>query len=223
MDSCVPTHSRTESAPTPPVNSLTRSIPAAPRSATMSVAPKSRANSCRLLCRLITMMRSARISFAARTPISPTAPSPTTATTGIVLHSSAQRDNLVDRARRGKVASSVINVLEPWRISSVSVARLSWLSADRFAQTIVSPMTRRGGVLSSSPPLPWKMFHFGLPHCHCGRYSNELNPGEVELGPSEALAIVSPAPLRTSLKGTTRVAPRERLKTGSIPPASFSI
>ena len=64
------------------------------------------------------------------------------------------------------------------------------------------------------------MFHFGLPHCHCGRYSNELNPGEVELGPSEALAIVSPAPLRTSLKGTTRVAPRERLKTGSIPPAS---
>ena len=45
--SCVPTHSRTESAPTPFVSSLMRATPSSPRSVTMSVAPNSRASFCR--------------------------------------------------------------------------------------------------------------------------------------------------------------------------------
>ena len=46
----------------------------------MSVAPNSRARSCRVLWRLMAMIRPAPICFAASTPMSPTAPSPTTAT-----------------------------------------------------------------------------------------------------------------------------------------------
>src|SRR5436309_8584411 len=46
-DSCVPTHSSTESAPIPLVNSLIRSTPSSPRSVTISVAPNSRASFCR--------------------------------------------------------------------------------------------------------------------------------------------------------------------------------
>ena len=45
IDSCVPTHSSTESAPTPSVSSLMRATPSSPRSVTMSVAPNSRASS----------------------------------------------------------------------------------------------------------------------------------------------------------------------------------
>lgn len=80
MDSLVPTHSSTASAPTPEVRSLIRPTPASPRSETMSVAPNSSARSWRDLWRLIAMMRSAPMCFAASTPIRPTAPSPTTAT-----------------------------------------------------------------------------------------------------------------------------------------------
>src|SRR4051812_8456787 len=80
IDSCVPTASTTEWAPSPSVSSLIRSTPASPRSSTMSVAPNSRARSCRSSWRLIAMIRSAPSCFAASTARSPTAPSPTTAT-----------------------------------------------------------------------------------------------------------------------------------------------
>src|ERR1700678_2167491 len=80
MDSLVPTHSSTESAPTLAVSSLILAMPASPRSATMSVAPYSSARSCRVLWRLMMMIRPASICFAASTPIRPTAPSPTTTT-----------------------------------------------------------------------------------------------------------------------------------------------
>ena len=50
------------------------------RSSTMSVAPNSRARAWRSAWRLIAMIRSAPSCLAARTPRSPTAPSPTTAT-----------------------------------------------------------------------------------------------------------------------------------------------
>jgi hypothetical protein len=78
MASAVPTHSRTLSAPIPPIISLTRATPSSPRSVTMSVAPKARARFCRDSWRDMAMIRSAPISFAAITPHRPTAPSPTT-------------------------------------------------------------------------------------------------------------------------------------------------
>src|SRR5688572_8817067 len=74
IDSCVPTHSRTESAPTPFVSCLMRSTPSSPRSVTVSVAPNSRASCCRDACRLMAMTRSAPICFADNTPSNPTAP-----------------------------------------------------------------------------------------------------------------------------------------------------
>ncbi len=80
MDSWVPTHSSTASAPMFFVSSFTLATPSSPRSATMSVAPYSSASSWRFLCRLMAMMRSAPICLAASTPIRPTAPSPTTTT-----------------------------------------------------------------------------------------------------------------------------------------------
>ena len=80
IDSRVPTHSSTESAPIPLVMSLMRATPSSPRSATMSVAPNSRASFCRVSCRLIAMIRSAPICRAESTPSRPTAPSPTTTT-----------------------------------------------------------------------------------------------------------------------------------------------
>src|SRR6516165_4631700 len=91
IDCCVPTHSSTESAPTPLVSSMTRATPSSPRSETMSVAPNSRASCCRFSCRLITMIRSAPICLAERTPSRPTAPSPTTTTVdpGLTLAASA--------------------------------------------------------------------------------------------------------------------------------------
>src|SRR5690242_16400990 len=67
MDSFVPTHSRTASAPTFRVNVLMRATPASPRSAMISVAPYSSASSCRRLCRLMLMMRAAPIWLAANT------------------------------------------------------------------------------------------------------------------------------------------------------------
>lgn len=78
MDWAVPTHSRTLSAPIPPVISLIRATPSSPRSATMSVAPNSRASFCRDSWRDMAVMRSAPISLAAITAHRPTAPSPTT-------------------------------------------------------------------------------------------------------------------------------------------------
>ena len=80
MASPVPTHSSTASAPTPSVRSLITAAPSLPRSATTSVAPKARAISWRGSCRDIAITRSAPICAAARTPHSPTAPSPTTTT-----------------------------------------------------------------------------------------------------------------------------------------------
>src|SRR5215203_3301979 len=59
IDSCVPTASMTECAPSPPVSSLIRAAPSSPRSATMSVAPNSWASRWRDSCRLIAMIRSA--------------------------------------------------------------------------------------------------------------------------------------------------------------------
>src|SRR5207244_4819399 len=53
IDSWVPTHSSTASAPMPSVNSLMRSTPSSPRSVTMSVAPNSRASFCRDSWRLM--------------------------------------------------------------------------------------------------------------------------------------------------------------------------
>jgi hypothetical protein len=47
IDSCVPTHSSTASAPIPFVSSLMRATASSPRSVTMSVAPNSRASFCR--------------------------------------------------------------------------------------------------------------------------------------------------------------------------------
>ena len=47
IESSVPTHSSTASAPTPPVISLTASAPSRPRSATMWVAPNAVASCCR--------------------------------------------------------------------------------------------------------------------------------------------------------------------------------
>jgi hypothetical protein len=47
VDSWVPTHSSTDSAPRPFVSPLIRAIPASPRSVTTSVAPSSRASFCR--------------------------------------------------------------------------------------------------------------------------------------------------------------------------------
>ena len=74
----MPTHSRTASAPTPPVISLTAWPPSLPRSATTWVAPNSVAIFCRGSCRDIAMIVSAPSTDAARTPHRPTAPSPTT-------------------------------------------------------------------------------------------------------------------------------------------------
>src|SRR6266536_6319236 len=59
MDSWVPTHSSTASAPIPFVSTLIWATPSSPRSVTMSVAPNSRANFCRDLWRLIAMTRPA--------------------------------------------------------------------------------------------------------------------------------------------------------------------
>src|SRR3954449_10310074 len=76
IESSVPTHSRTASAPTPSVSSLMRSAPSLPRSATMWVAPNWRAISWRCSWRDIAITRSAPLSAAARTPHKPTAPAP---------------------------------------------------------------------------------------------------------------------------------------------------
>src|SRR5947208_13164027 len=91
IDSWVPTYSSTESAPIPLVSSFIRATPSAPRSVTMSVAPNSRASFCRDSWRLMAIIRSAPICLADRTPRSPTAPSPTTATVlpGFTLAASA--------------------------------------------------------------------------------------------------------------------------------------
>ncbi len=80
IDSFVPTHSSTRSAPMPPVSSCTAVTPTSPRSATMCVAPKSRASAWRCGCRDIAMIVVAPSRFAAMIAQSPTAPSPTTAT-----------------------------------------------------------------------------------------------------------------------------------------------
>src|SRR5215208_3138528 len=80
IDSCVPTASTTECAPSPPVSSLIRAAPSSPRSLTISLAPNSRASRWRDSCRLIAMIRSAPSCLAASTASRPTAPSPTTAT-----------------------------------------------------------------------------------------------------------------------------------------------
>src|ERR671916_694888 len=80
IDSCVPTASTTECAPSPSVMSLIRATPSSPRSVTMSVAPNSSASFCRDSWRLIAMIRSAPSCLAASTAQRPTAPSPTTAT-----------------------------------------------------------------------------------------------------------------------------------------------
>ena len=74
-----PTHSSTECAPRPPVSSRTRSTASSPRSLTTSVAPNSCASAIRSGWRPRTMICSAPSRFAAITPQSPTAPSPTTA------------------------------------------------------------------------------------------------------------------------------------------------
>src|SRR5437763_17022050 len=91
IDSCVPTHSSTESAPMPFVRSLIRVMPSSPRSVTISVAPNSRASFCRDSWRLIAIIRSAPICLAESTPSRPTAPSPTTTTVapGFTLAASA--------------------------------------------------------------------------------------------------------------------------------------
>ena len=57
-----------------------RAMPSSPRSSTMSVAPNCLASAWRSVCRDIAMMRSAPICCAAKIPMRPTAPSPTTAT-----------------------------------------------------------------------------------------------------------------------------------------------
>ena len=59
IDSAVPTHSSTASAPIPPSRPRTSSMPSSPREATISVAPKSRASACRSACRDMAIMRSA--------------------------------------------------------------------------------------------------------------------------------------------------------------------
>src|SRR3954466_11730463 len=55
IDSCVPTASTTECAPSPPVSSLIRAAPSSPRSVTISVAPNSRASRWRDSWRLLAM------------------------------------------------------------------------------------------------------------------------------------------------------------------------
>src|SRR3954471_16445947 len=76
----VPTHSRTECAPKPPVSSITRATASSPRSLTTSVPPNSFASVIRSACRPMMMICSPPSRLAARTPQRPTAPSPTTAT-----------------------------------------------------------------------------------------------------------------------------------------------
>src|SRR3954464_11361696 len=75
-----PTHSSTECAPDPPVNSRTRSTASSPRSPTTSVAPNSCPTAVRSGFFPSRMICSAPSRFAAITPQRPTGPSPTTAT-----------------------------------------------------------------------------------------------------------------------------------------------
>ena len=80
IDVSVPTHSRTQSAPTSPSRSRRTAAPSSPRAAITSAAPNRVAMTCLGVCDEKAITRSAPSRRAASTPHRPTAPSPTTAT-----------------------------------------------------------------------------------------------------------------------------------------------
>ena len=121
--------------PSRPVRSLTSATPSSPRSATTSVAPNSRASAARSSCLDMAMTRSAPSWLAARTAMSPTAPSPTTATVSPGPASAATAPN------------------HPVPRTSEAASREATVASSAGRRTSHGPADT---TLGDSPGMPWK-------------------------------------------------------------------
>ncbi|CAM5564356.1 hypothetical protein SCANM63S_09385 [Streptomyces canarius] len=163
----VPTHSRTESTPIPSVISLIRATPSSPRSVTMSVAPNSRASFWRDSCRLMAMIRSAPFSFAAITPHSPTAPSPTTTAVEPGLTSAASAayqpvpitsETASRPGQNSSPGTSSVATRVPWALGMRTYSAWQVVMNSRFTQLDCHPLRQLAQVLSevaNEPTANW--------------------------------------------------------------------